>query len=312
MSKLAVVAIGGNSLIEDPKFPEMMNQWDAVRKTSDHLVDMIEQGWNIVVTHGNGPQVGYILRRSELASTEVHTVPLDIIVADTQGSIGYMLQQTIENELRRRKIPRRTIAVVTQTLVDSGDPAFQDPTKPIGGFMDAEKAELSRNEGWTVVEDSGRGYRRVVASPQPTAIIEEDQIRSLVEQGFIVVAVGGGGIPVVFNERGELRGVNAVIDKDRASALLSSRLNADLFLISTGVPQVAIHFNTPHQQWLTSLNLEDARRYYAEGHFAKGSMGPKIEAAITFLENGGKEALITSPANIADALAGNGGTWIRQ
>ncbi len=308
--KTAVIAIGGNSLIQEKTKVAMEYQWEAVRETTKHLAYMVEQGWNIVVTHGNGPQVGFILRRAELAAPQVHTVPLDIIGADTQGSIGYMLQQALSNELRRRGINRQVVSLVTQTLVDRDDPAFQHPEKPIGGFMEEAEARKFEVEGWTVVEDAGRGWRRVVASPIPRQIIELNAIRQLIESGFVVVSVGGGGIPVVRNEHGELRGVYAVIDKDRASGLLAHGLHADLLLISTAVPQVAINFNKPDQKCLDRLTLAEAKRYLAEGHFAPGSMAPKIEAVIYFLEQGGPQALITAPNSIEEALRGRTGTWI--
>ncbi|MCC6904277.1 MAG: carbamate kinase [Anaerolineae bacterium] len=308
--KIAVVAVGGNALIKDPKFPDMPHQWDAARETATHLASMVEQGWDIIVTHGNGPQVGYILRRAEIAAhyEGMHSVPLDVIVSDTQGSIGYMLKQALENEYHKRGIDKSAVAIVTQVVVDEGDPAMQHPTKPIGGFLTEEQAEQFRREGWTVVEDAGRGLRRVVASPKPKQIIELDVIRTLVGRGVTVVAVGGGGIPVVVNPRGELRGAYAVIDKDRASALLAAALNADLLLISTGVEKVAINFNKPDVRWLDRMTLDEAHQYMAEGHFASGSMLPKIEAAVDFLEAGGREVLITSPENIARGLAGETGT----
>lgn len=309
--KLAAVAIGGNSLILDNTRPEVPHQWEAVRETCTHLAAMIEQGWDIVITHGNGPQVGFILRRAELAAPEVHTVPLDLIGADTQGAIGYMLQQALENEFRRRSISKKPVAIVTQTLVDRSDPAFQHPTKPIGGYLSEEQAERSRAEGWTVIDDAGRGLRRVIASPQPKQIIELGVVNSLLEEGFVVISVGGGGIPVIENEKGELRGAPpSVIDKDRATALLATGIKADLLLISTGIEKVALNFNKPDQRWLDRMTLDEARRYMEEGHFAKGSMQPKIEAVIAFLEHGGKQALITNPENIARALAGETGTWI--
>jgi carbamate kinase len=309
--KLAVVAIGGNSLIQDKTKPDLRHQWDAVRETITHLVDMIEQGWNLVITHGNGPQVGFILRRSELAANEVHTVPLDIIGADTQGSIGYMLQQTLENEFRRRKLDNRAIALVSQTLVNADDPAFQRPTKGIGGYMTEEQAEKFRKEGWTVVDDAGRGLRRMIASPIPKKIVELDAVKTLIDQSFTVICVGGGGIPVVENSKGELRQAPpSVIDKDRATALLAIGVKADLYLISTAVEQVALNFNRPNQRWLDNLTISEARQYLSEGHFAEGSMKPKIEAVISYLENGGKQALITNPENITRALAGRTGTWI--
>jgi carbamate kinase len=311
--RLAAVAIGGNSLILDNKRPEVSHQWDAVRETCKHLASMIEQDWDIVVTHGNGPQVGFILRRAELAAHEVHTVPLDLIGADTQGSIGYMLQQALENEFRLRGVHKKPVAVVTQVLVDRDDPAFENPTKPIGGYLSEAQAERSRSEGWTVIDDAGRGLRRVIASPIPKRIVELGPINTLIEEGFVVICVGGGGIPIVENEKGELRGAPpSVIDKDRATALLASGIKADLLLISTSVEKVALNFNKPDQRWLDRMTLDEAWRYMEEGHFAKGSMQPKIEAVIAFLQSGGQQALITNPENIARALAGHTGTWITR
>ncbi len=308
--RIAVVAVGGNSLIQDKHHPEVKFQWDAVRETAAHVAAMIADSWNVILTHGNGPQVGFILRRNELAAGQVHQTPLDVIGADTQGSIGYMLQQALDNEFRRRGLYRRAITIVTQVLVDRDDPAFQKPTKPIGGFLDKEAAELFAAEGWPVVEDAGRGWRRVVASPRPLDIIEKNAIKHAAEIGWVVIAVGGGGIPVVENKRGELRGVPAVIDKDRASSLLASYVQADLFLISTAVEKVALYFNTPHQRWLDQMTVSEAKQYLVEGHFAKGSMRPKIEAIIRYLESGGKRALITNPENIVRALHGETGTLI--
>ena len=312
--KVAVVAVGGNSLITDKKNPDVPHQWDAVRETCKHLADMIEDGWTLVVTHGNGPQVGYILRRNELAAPEVHTTPLDIIGADTQGSIGYMLQQALRNELFSRGMEKPVVSVVTQVLVDKNDPGFQHPNKPIGGFLEESAAREFEKEGWQVVEDAGRGWRRVVASPIPLQVIEQDAIKTLIAADNIVIAVGGGGIPVVQNTEGELRqlsGVYAVIDKDRATSLLANQLDADLLLISTAVEKVALNFGKENEVWLDSMTLAEAKQYLAEGiHFAPGSMAPKIEAVVTFLENGGKKALITDPANIARALRGETGTFI--
>ena len=313
MSRTALVAIGGNSLITDKNNPDLPHQWDAVRETCRHLADMVEDGWRLIVTHGNGPQVGYILRRNELSAHEVHTTPLDIIVADTQGSIGYMLQQALSNELFSRNHEVPVASIVTQVLVDENDPAFQSPSKPIGGFMTEAQARLFEEQGWRVVEDAGRGWRRVVASPKPTRIVEEEAIRHLVSAGGVVIAVGGGGIPVVQNRKGELRelqGVMAVIDKDWASGLLAAQLNVDLLLISTGVPQVAINFNTPQQENLSEVTAVQLQKYLEEGHFAPGSMRPKVEAILAFLAQGGKQALITSPADIGQAMRHETGTWI--
>lgn len=309
--RTAVVAIGGNSLILDKQHEDVASQWQAVQETCRHIADMIERGWNLVITHGNGPQVGFILRRNELAAHEVHTTPLDLIGADTQGSIGYMITQALGNEFKRRGISRSIASVVTQVLVDRDDPGFQNPTKGIGGFTTEEKARDFETDGWRVIEDAGRGWRRVIASPIPLKIVELDAIRTLVENDFIVVAVGGGGIPVIEDENGNLVGTRAVIDKDRATSLLAQKLEVDLFLISTAVPQVAINFNQPDQQWLDRMTATQARAYQAQGHFKPGSMGPKIEAVLSYLDAypAGK-ALITDPPNIARALDGDSGTWI--
>lgn len=313
MRKTALVAIGGNSLITDRNHPDVPHQWDAVRETCRHLADMIEAGWRLVITHGNGPQVGFILRRSEVASNVVHTTPLDIIVSDTQGSIGYMLQQALWNELYERQKEIPVVSLVTQTLVDEEDPAFENPTKPIGGFMEEAEARQFESQGWQVVEDSGRGWRRVVASPEPLKIVEERSIRTLIEANNVVIAAGGGGVPVKANSKGELRnlkGVYAVIDKDRASSLLAKSLGIDLFIISTGVEQVALNFNTPQQIDLDEVNADKLTQYLHEGHFAEGSMKPKIEAVLEFVNYSNKPALITDPPNLARALAKETGTWI--
>jgi carbamate kinase len=311
VTRLAVVAIGGNSLIKDEAHQSVPDQLNAVRETAAHIAGMIEQGWNIVITHGNGPQVGFILLRSELASNVLHTVPLDSCGADTQGAIGYMIQQSLHNEFLCRGIHRQCVTVVTQVLVDSNDPAMQNPSKPIGSFYKEEEARAKMNkEGWVMSEDAGRGWRRVVPSPIPREIIERDAIDTLIKNGFIVVAVGGGGIPVVRDKAGNLAGVEGVIDKDLASSLLASELNADLLLISTAVEKAALNFKKPNQLDLDRITLSEAKRYYEEGHFAKGSMGPKIKAIINYLERGGQAALITMPESIGKALAGQTGTWI--
>lgn len=312
MSKpVAVVAIGGNSLIKDKQHEDVESQVRAVEETCRHIAEMIVRGWNVVVTHGNGPQVGFILRRNELAYPEVHATPLDVIGADTQGAIGYMIARALDNEFKRRGINRSVAAVVTQVLVDRDDPGFKNPTKGIGSFTSKENADLFAEQGWVVKEDAGRGWRRMIASPIPLKIIERDAIEQLIRSGFIVVAVGGGGIPVIEDEQGMLKGVFAVIDKDRASSLLASGLKADLFLISTAVDKVAIHFNQPDQRWLDRITLSEAKKLYAEGHFLSGSMGPKIEAIIAYLEaNRQGKALVTRPESIAEALDGKTGTWI--
>jgi len=308
--KLAVVAVGGNSLIIDKNRKSIPDQFDAVKETATHLADMVEDGWDIVITHGNGPQVGFILRRSELAMHELHPVPLDYCGADTQGAIGYMLQKAMSNEFKKRGIEKKTVTVVTQVEVAADDPAFEKPSKPIGSFMDEETARQRMAEGQDFVEDAGRGWRRVVASPLPQRIVEVDAIKNLLGDGFVVVAVGGGGIPVVEKEDGELRGVEAVIDKDFASGLLATNINADLLLISTAIEQVALNFNKPNQRWLDKMTVAEAEQYIEEGHFAAGSMQPKVKAIVKFLKDGGKKALITDPPNIRRALDGETGTWI--
>ncbi len=313
-SKLAVVAIGGNSLIKDDKKVTVEDQEAALRETSLHLVDMIEAGWDLAIGHGNGPQVGFILRRSEIAARVegMHEVPLDVCGADSQGAIGYELQQALQNEYHKRGIKKSAATVITQVLVDQDDPAFQKPSKPIGSFMDEADAKRRQKEmGWSVVEDAGRGWRRVVPSPLPKKIIELDAVKLLLEAGLTVITVGGGGIPVVDTGDGEYQGTAAVIDKDYASSLLAREIGADLFLIATAVERIAINFGKPDQKWLDKMTLAEAKGYQAEGsHFAKGSMAPKIQAVIWYLENGGKQALVTNPENIGRALKGETGTWI--
>ncbi|HXZ06342.1 MAG TPA: carbamate kinase [Ktedonobacteraceae bacterium] len=311
MSKLAVIAIGGNSLIKDEAHQSVSDQFNAVCETAVHIAGMIEQGWNVIVTHGNGPQVGFVLLRSELASKVMHSVPLDSCGADTQGAIGYMIQQALYNEFFRRGIQRHCTTLITQVVVDRNDPAMQNPSKPIGSFYKDEEARTKmRNDGWIMVEDAGRGWRRVVPSPIPREIVERNAIDALIKSGFIVVAVGGGGIPVLRDDSGTLSGIEAVIDKDLASSLLASELKADLLLISTAVEKVALNFKRPDQIDLHHITLNEAKQYFEEGHFALGSMGPKVKAVINFLERGGRAALITMPESIDKALKGETGTWI--
>ena len=311
--RVAVVAIGGNSLIKDKNHVSVEDQYVAAKETTYHIADMIEAGWNVAIGHGNGPQVGFILRRSEIAHRleGMHEVPLDVCGADSQGAIGYSLTQTLQNELRKRGIEKPVSTIISQTRVDANDQAFQNPSKPIGGFMEeAEAQKRAKNLGWKVVEDAGRGWRRVVPSPIPQEVVELPSIKELIAAGHIVVTVGGGGIPVVMGEDG-LKGVAAVIDKDYASSLLARAIKADLFLISTAVEKVALNFGKPNQEWVDRMTLSEAKAYLAEGtHFAKGSMAPKMQAIIWFLEGGGKQALITNPENIGRALNGETGTWI--
>lgn len=313
MPRLAVIAIGGNSLIRDEQHKSVHDQYEAVVETTRHIAEIVQQGYNVVITHGNGPQVGFILLRSEIAEkvAGLHPVPLDSCGADTQGAIGYQIQQALHNEFLKRGVERQAATVVTQVLVDQHDPAFQNPSKPVGSFYTREEIDQKvAQEGWTVAEDAGRGWRRVVPSPMPVAIVELDAIKRLVEADFVVIAAGGGGIPVVRNSEGLLEGVAAVIDKDYATSLLATNLDADLFIISTAVEKVYINFRKPDEQAIDCMTVSEARAYAEQGQFAKGSMLPKITAAIAFLERGGQEALITNPESLERALAGHTGTRI--
>jgi carbamate kinase len=310
--KVAVIAIGGNSLIKDSAHQTVEDQYAAARETSFHVAHMIKAGWDVAIGHGNGPQVGFILRRSELARHELHEVPLDVCGADSQGAIGYALQQTLHNHFLDMGIRKRVATVVTQVEVDRDDPAWKNPSKPIGSFMsEADAVERQHKEGWNMVEDAGRGWRRVVASPMPKRVVEIDAVKHLIHDGVVVITVGGGGIPVVADDKGHLRGVAAVIDKDYASSLLATSIDAELFLISTAVEKVALNFGAPEQKWLDQMTLSEARQYLGEGrHFKKGSMAPKIQAIIWFMEQGGKRAIVTNPANIERALNGETGTHV--
>jgi carbamate kinase len=307
--KTLVIAIGGNSLITNAQHMSVPDQYAAVVKTVDHIADLLERRHRIVITHGNGPQVGFILLRSEHSRGLLHQVPLDSIVADTQGALGYQIQQALENEFRRRGLKQSVATVVTQTLVNRDDAAFARPAKPIGEFYTREQAEeRMRVEKWTMMEDAGRGWRRVVASPIPVRIIESGVISHLVKDGYVVIAAGGGGIPVVADEKGILSGVAAVIDKDLASAVLAGEIGADMLVISTAVEKVCLNFGTTGQRALDSMTVAEARRYMAEGHFKPGSMLPKIEACIQFVTDSGREALITCPEALPTALDGHTGT----
>jgi carbamate kinase len=308
---LAVLAIGGNSLIKDKNHIALSWQYEAVKETSKYIADLIEEGLNIVITHGNGPQVGFIYRRGELARHELPLIPLDICGADTQGAIGYMIQKALLNEFRKRGISKKVTTVITQTIVDRNDLSFEHPTKPIGSFMTEEEAITNKQQfGWKVMEDAGRGFRRVVPSPFPREIIELDIIRLLVEKGYIVVAAGGGGVPVIRNEEEDLEGVEAVIDKDLGSSLLARNLGANTFIISTSVDAVYLNFGKENEERISLATLSEMKQFLEEGHFKPGSMKPKIEAIIKFLENGGKKAIITSPENLLKAIRGGCGTTV--
>ncbi len=310
MKKVAVIAIGGNSIIRAGQRGTIEEQFDNVLKTSEQIVTLYKSEFDVIITHGNGPQVGAMLLRSELASSQVYTEPLDVCVADTQGSMGYMIQHGIQNVLASHNIKTGVATIITQVVVDKNDPGFQNPNKPIGPFYSEEEAKNKiETLGWKMVEDAARGYRRVVPSPKPIQIVEEEFIKSSIEKDFIVIAVGGGGIPVI-RENSNLKGVEAVIDKDRASGLLASRLNANVFIISTDAEFVCLNYKKPNQVNLTKISLAEVKKYYDEGHFPAGNMGPKIEAAISFLENGGHEVIITTPEKIVDAVNGLTGTHI--
>jgi carbamate kinase len=311
--KWAVIAIGGNSLIPDKQHQTVEDQYKAAGETAHHIANMIEQGWDVAIGHGNGPQVGFILRRSEIAANVagMHEVPLDACGADTQGAIGYALQQNLNNEFKERGIDKTVTTVITQVQVDKDDPAFQNPTKPIGTFMDEDEAKKrAETEGWDIVEDAGRGWRRVVASPLPERIVELPAVKTLLDNEICAITVGGGGIPVIEDENGNLKGVPAVIDKDFASSLLAQSINADLFLISTAVEKIYLNFNTPEQEAIDEMTVSEAKQYLEEGHFAEGSMAPKVRAIIRYLEAGGKKAIVTDPAHIMEALNGKTGTHI--
>ena len=312
MKKRAVIAIGGNSLIKDKYHQTVRDQYIAAGETCWHIAAMIKDGWDVAIGHGNGPQVGFILRRSELAAHELHEIPLDVAGADSQGAIGYALQQNLYNDFARLGIDKHAVTVVTQVEVDRDDPAFGKPAKPIGSYMEEAEAIRRRDaDGWDVMEDAGRGWRRVVASPTPRRIVEDVAVKELIDADFVVITVGGGGIPVVSDAEGNLSGVAAVIDKDLASALLANTIGAELFIISTAVQKVALNFGRENQEWVDRLTVSEAKRYLEEGtHFAQGSMAPKIEACIWYLERGGGEAVITDPESVERALAGETGTRI--
>jgi carbamate kinase len=312
VSRTVVVALGGNSFISDETHQSVPDQYCAAQRACGHIVPLLEDpGLRLVVTHGNGPQVGFILRRSEIAAPTMHQVPLDSCVADTQGALGYQLELALRNELRRRGMAKSPAAVVTLVKVDRDDPAFRHPTKPIGTFLTRERAEEHRRkDGWDIVEDAGRGWRRVVASPVPKAILDLDAIKGLLDAGFVVIAAGGGGIAVVEDDRGEIAGASAVVDKDLASSLLARQLDADTLVITTGVEKVCLDYGQPSQRRLDTMTVAEAKRYVADGHFEPGSMLPKVQAVIEFVEGGGGQAIITDAEHLEAALAGRGGTRV--
>lgn len=308
---LVVVAVGGNSLIVDGNHRSLPDQYLAAFDTSRHIVKLVQEGWRVTITHGNGPQVGFVLRRSDIAQYEVPTVPMDYAGADTQGGVGYMFVRALENLFAAENSPTRAVAVITRTEVDLNDPAFCNPSKPVGSHMTEEQAKkLAADRGWMVIEDAGRGWRRVVPSPEPMRILELETIRLLTRQDLVVLSCGGGGIPVCRDGNGQFAGAEAVVDKDLASSLLARQLDADMFIVSTAVPRVALNFNKPEEKWLDQMTCSEARKYQSEGHFLSGSMGPKVEAILRFVERTGKPGVITDPANLAQATKGRAGTRI--
>ena len=313
MKELVVVAIGGNSIIKDNASQSIEHQAEAVKVVADTVLEMLASDYNIVLTHGNGPQVGLDLRRAEIAHERegLPLTPLANCVADTQGGIGYLIQQALNNRLAKRG-EQKAVTVVTQVEVDKNDPGFANPTKPIGAFFSAGQRDelLKANPTWRFVEDSGRGYRRVVASPEPKRIVESEAIQALAQKGFLVIGAGGGGIPVVLGEEGDYRSVDAVIDKDLSTALLAREIHADILVITTGVEKVCIHFGKPEQQALGQVDVATMTRYMHEGHFPAGSMLPKIVASLQFLQHGGKRVIITTPECLPAALRGETGTHI--
>ena len=308
---LIIIAIGGNSLIKDSERMDVLDQYRAAGETSYYIAPIVKQGYRVVVTHGNGPQVGFILLRSELAKDVIHQVPLANCVADTQGAIGFQIAQSLQNEFLRQGMDKQVASVVTQVVVDPEDPSFGNPSKPIGPFMNEKEAQQHAvADGWTVGEDAGRGWRRLVPSPAPLEIVELPAIRTLIDHGTLVIAAGGGGIPVVYKADGTLRPRPAVIDKDAASCLLACKLGASVFIISTDVDKVALNFGTPQQVEIDQMTCAECRQYLTEGHFAAGSMQPKIESALAFLEQGGQEVIITQPHNLQADLPNIYGTHI--
>src|SRR5579859_5300442 len=315
LPRAAVIAIGGNALIGDGEQGTIDEQFGNARAAASEVAGLVKDGWRVVITHGNGPQVGFILLRSEMPNgpTFIPKLTLDMCVADSEGGIGYIVGNSLSNEFARRGLGTATVCVLTQTVVDANDPAFHHPTKPIGSAFSSDEAEVRRRrDGWSMVEESGRGYRRVVPSPKPVGILEARAIKLLLDAGFVVVAAGGGGIPVVEEAPGVYRGVEAVIDKDLASAHLAASLGVPLLVISTGVERVAVHYRQPDQRELDRVRLPEIQGYLAAGEFPEGSMGPKIRAAIAFLEQGGEEVVITSLACLASAVSGDTGTHITR
>ncbi|MFV1958889.1 MAG: carbamate kinase [Planctomycetota bacterium] len=308
---IAIVAMGGHAFMNPGEQGTVEEHHRNAARISERLMVLVERGYNLVITHGNGPQVGHQLLKNELAQGEVPSWPMDVLVAETEGSLGYILQQSILNQLRGRRIKRYVVTVVSQVLVDPGDPAFKRPTKPIGPFLSKEDALRKRKElGWVVEEDKVRGWRRVVPSPMPRKVVQRLMIRDATREGHIVIACGGGGIPIVKNTSGDYEGVEAVLDKDLTASLLGTEIGAEFLIILSDVPNVYLHYGTEKQRPLNAVTLEEIERYIDEGHFPAGSMGPKVDAIRRFLRAGGKRGLITSPDRLPDAMEGRAGTHL--
>lgn len=313
-NNIALIAVGGNSLLSDKVAPSIEEQYRQICETASHIADIIELGFQVCITHGNGPQVGFMLLRSELATKygSLHPEPLVACVADTQGSLGWHIQQALANELKKRKKSSKVACVITQVEVSEEDSGFSNPEKFIGGFFQEEEVEdiKKANPSWVLKEDSGRGWRRVVPSPKPVDIVELDAIKSLLASKYNVIAAGGGGVPVVAHKSGELLGVDAVIDKDLVSSLLAYELGAEVFIISTGVEKICVNYKSPEEKEIGEISAEDLAKSYDAGQFPPGSMGPKVEAALDFIKKGGKRVIITSPENLKKAFLGKAGTHV--
>lgn len=312
-NRIIVFAMGGNALIRENQQGSIAEQFENIRKSLDGIIYCLEQGYRVVITHGNGPQVGNMLLMVEASRNQVPELSLGICVADTEGAIGYMIQQSLTNRLRKEGIDKCVATVLTQVIVDKHDRAFSNPTKPVGPFLTEEQAKHFRKEkGWCIIEDSHRGYRRVVSSPNPLEIVEESAIKTLLEADDVVIAAGGGGIPVIVKEDGDLEGVDVVVDKDLASSVLARDIKADCLMMLTGVEYVFLNFKQSNEKALSALTVRDAQKYLEEGHFPPGSMGPKVQAAINFLNWGGELAVITSIDKVKEALQGSTGTRITK
>lgn len=309
--KIALVAFGGNALLKETERGTQSEQLRNAERAARFLMQIVKKGYKLVIVHGNGPQVGNILIQMEEAVTKIPPFSLDICVAMSQGSMGYMLERTLRNQLRKDKINYEVLTLITEVCVNPNDEAFRKPSKPIGPFFTKYRSSiLQKEKRWVMIEDSGRGYRRVVPSPRPISIVNIEAIKKLIDQNYLLIVCGGGGIPVYKNEQGIYEGIEAVIDKDYTSALLASEIKANLFIILTNIERVALNYGKADQKWLNVITVDEMKKYHQEKHFPPGSMGPKVEAAIMYIERGGKESIITSAHKLKEALDGVTGTRI--